>query len=221
VVYRPELKAPAQPVRMAAQKVDERHPVIQHTPIAPVRTDRPSTVVRSGATPGATQRRPTVEAPKASPWSTGAKPTTSPQSQPGSRNLQPAPTPAAPRSTSRSSDMKPAAPSQSQPTGRTYQPATPVLPTVTAPRAPENWKQGASAAPGYRSDAGLPALNNARMAGEVPSTIAQTPAQNPHVYAPKSARQAAEIRSLPQSDQRQSATPASSGKGGDSRSRKQ
>ena len=220
VVYRPQLRAPAQPVRMAAQKVDERHPVIQHTPIAPVRMDRPSTVVRSGAAPGATQRRPAAEAPRTSPGATGAKPATPPQTQPGSRNLQPAPTPVAPRSPTRSSDMKPAAPSQSQPTGRTYQPATPVLPTATAPRAPESWKQGASAAPGYRSDAGLPALHNARMAGEVPSNTPQTPSQNPHVYPPKSARQAAEIRPVPQSDQRQSAAPASSGKGGDSRSRK-
>ncbi len=31
VVYRPQLKAPSKPVNMVAQKVDERHPVIQHT----------------------------------------------------------------------------------------------------------------------------------------------------------------------------------------------
>src|ERR1019366_5962069 len=43
VVYRPELKAPAQPVRMAAQKVDERHPVIQHAPVAAVRAGSPAT----------------------------------------------------------------------------------------------------------------------------------------------------------------------------------
>jgi hypothetical protein len=31
VVYRPQLKAPAKPVNMVAQKVDEHHPVIHHT----------------------------------------------------------------------------------------------------------------------------------------------------------------------------------------------
>lgn len=32
-VYRPALRAPAQPVKMVAQKVDASHPVIQHTPM--------------------------------------------------------------------------------------------------------------------------------------------------------------------------------------------
>ena len=40
-VYRPELKAPAKPVTMVAQKVDDRHPVIQHAPIAPPKSQRP------------------------------------------------------------------------------------------------------------------------------------------------------------------------------------
>jgi hypothetical protein len=40
-VYRPELKAPARPVPMVAQKVDDRHPVIQHAPIAPPKSQRP------------------------------------------------------------------------------------------------------------------------------------------------------------------------------------
>ena len=41
-VYRPQLKAPARPVNMVAQKVDDRHPVIQHTPVvATSRTQRP------------------------------------------------------------------------------------------------------------------------------------------------------------------------------------
>jgi hypothetical protein len=250
VVYRPELKAPARPVRMAAQQLDERHPVIQHAPIAPVRTERASTVNRSGAAPGATQRRPAMEAPKASPWSSGARPATTPQSQPGSRNSQPAtrpsswssdvkpaapaqpqpgsrnsqpaPTPATPRPSPRSNDVKPAAPSQPQATSRSYQAPAPV-PAPATPKAPEDWKQGARSGPGYRSDAGLAGYYNAQAAGKPAAVTPQTSAlgQNPHVYAPKSAHQAAEIHTLPPADQHSSAAPASSGKGGDSRSRKQ
>jgi hypothetical protein len=97
-----------------------------------------------------------------------------------------------------------------------------VPPAATAPRAPDEWKQGTRSAPGYRSDVGLPAYNNARTAGQSSSATAQTPsqAQNSHVYAPKSARQAAEIHSLPSSDQRQSDSPSSSGKSSDSKSGK-
>ena len=245
VVYRPQLQAPARPVHMAAQKVDAGHPVIQHAPIAPVNTGRPSTVTRSGSAPGAAPSRPTMQAPKVSPWSSGAKPASPPQYQPAPRGSQPAPTPATPRDSSRSSGGKPASPPQYQPaprssqpaptpatpkssssssnlrpasspqsqsTPRTYQPASTVLPTAAAPRAPEDWKQGTRSAPGYRSDVGLPALNNARIAGQSSPASAQTPS-NPHVYAPKSARQAAEIHSLPPSNPRQSASssaPASS-----------
>jgi len=45
VVYRPQLKAPTRTSGIVAQKVDERHPVIQHTPTfstaAPANTSRP------------------------------------------------------------------------------------------------------------------------------------------------------------------------------------
>src|SRR5262249_52304953 len=34
VVYRPELRAPTRPVKAQAQKIDERHPVVQHNDIA-------------------------------------------------------------------------------------------------------------------------------------------------------------------------------------------
>jgi hypothetical protein len=43
VIYRPQLKAPPpRPATMVAQKVDDRHPVIQHTPVVVARTQRPS-----------------------------------------------------------------------------------------------------------------------------------------------------------------------------------
>jgi hypothetical protein len=38
VVYRPQLRKPSTPMNVVAQKVDERHPVIQHSTIAAVRT---------------------------------------------------------------------------------------------------------------------------------------------------------------------------------------
>jgi hypothetical protein len=217
VVYRPQLQAPARPVNMVAQKVDAGHPVIQHAPIAPVSTGRPSTVSRSGSAPGAAPGRPSTQAPKVAPWSGGARPSSSPQYQPAPRSSQPAPTPSAPKTSAPSSSAKPAYSPQVQSASKTYQPTPTSLPTATAPRAPDEWKQGTRSAPGYRSDVGLPALNNARTAGQ--SAIAPTPS-NPHVYAPKSARQAAEIHSLPSSDQHQSASPSPSASSPDSRSKK-
>ena len=101
VVYRPQLHAPARPVNMVAQKVDERHPVIQHAVVKPPAatmasqqrfTPRDNTVIATqqhGAV--ATPSHPGVEAatahqaPKAEP---AARPTTTVQHQ--------APAPAAP-----------------------------------------------------------------------------------------------------------------------------
>jgi uncharacterized protein DUF6600 len=41
VIYRPQLKTPpARPATMVAQKVDDRHPVIQHAPVVTTRVDR-------------------------------------------------------------------------------------------------------------------------------------------------------------------------------------
>jgi hypothetical protein len=81
VVYRPQLQAPARPVKMVAQQVDTRHPIIQHAPIAPVRTTQASTYSRGGSAPVATPRQPAMAAPKTSTWSSGAKTSASPQYQ--------------------------------------------------------------------------------------------------------------------------------------------
>jgi len=220
VVYRPELKAPARPVSMTAQKLDERHAVIQHAPIAPAGVQRSSTFSRSGSAPAAAPRRSAVEAPKTSPWSTGAKPASASPYQPTQRNSQPAATPAKPKASSWSSDVKPSSPSQNQPAQRTYQPTPTTLPAPASPRAPEDWKQGTRAAPGYRSDTGLPSLYNTRTTIQSPATAASTASpqsQNGHVYQPKSHQQAAEIRSLQPLD---SSSSSSSGKSQDSRSGK-
>jgi hypothetical protein len=119
--------------------------------------------------------------------------------------------------------VQPTAPSQRQPAAKTSPSAPAPVPAPATPRAPENWKQGASVAPGYRSDAGLAGYYNARAAGQPATVTPQTAAlgQNPHVYAPKSARQAAEIHSLTPADQHSSSPSSSPAKGTDSRSRKQ
>jgi hypothetical protein len=51
VVYKHEIKAPAAPVHMVAQKVDDRHPVVQHAAIVPPKDER-----KLGFTPGNTPR---------------------------------------------------------------------------------------------------------------------------------------------------------------------
>jgi hypothetical protein len=64
-VYRPQLKAPVKPLNMVAQKVDEKHPVIQHAPVA---ASRPEPALArntagsptAGKTPG-TLGRPAVD----------------------------------------------------------------------------------------------------------------------------------------------------------------
>jgi hypothetical protein len=255
VVYRPELKPPARPGHMTAQKLDERHPVVQPAPIVPVRTEYPYASSRGSSAPGTAPRRPAVEAPKVSPWSSSAKPNSSRQYQPGPRTSQPAPAPATPKVSPRPSDPKPssspqnqpvpkapqsapapampkASPSPSgarptpspqvQPAPRTYQPAPTRPPAPAAPRAPDEWKQGTRAAPGYRSDGGLPTLNNARAAAPSLPAAAPTLAQGrpPHANPPNTPPQGTEVRSLPSSDQRPSASPSSPGKKLDSKSGK-
>jgi len=73
MVYRREVQAPARPVKVVAQKVDDRHPTIQHAPVvtAPVRVppNRPTPptgtqVYQPGRTQGntvTTPVRPTIE----------------------------------------------------------------------------------------------------------------------------------------------------------------
>jgi hypothetical protein len=55
-VYRPQLKAPAKPVNMIAQKVDDRHPVIQHPAVVPAKSQHP--YVASSPAPGNANRVP-------------------------------------------------------------------------------------------------------------------------------------------------------------------
>ena len=57
------------------------HPVIQHSPIAPVSTGQPFTYHPQRIGSAATPRQPAMQAPKDLTWSSGAKPASSPQYQ--------------------------------------------------------------------------------------------------------------------------------------------
>jgi len=223
VVYRHQLQAPARPVNMVAQRVDAQHPAIQHGPITPVNTGRPSGY-GSASAPGTTLRQPTAQAPRTSSWSSGAKPASSPQYQAPQRTYQPssaAPAAGTSRTTSDwSNSGRPASSPQYQSTPRTSQPATTTLPATAAPRAPEDWKQGSRVMPGYRSDTGLPAYTTPRTPVQTRATTGQTSSESEKGYYPKGYHQAAELRSPSQSAERQSSPPSSSGKSSDSHSRK-
>jgi hypothetical protein len=223
--------APIAPARMerpstvtrsgSAPVAAPRRPAVEAPKASPWSSGaRPSSSPQYQPTPRSSQSAPAPATPKASPWSSGAKPSSSSQYQPTPRASQPVPASATPQASAWSSGAKPAASPQSQRTASAYPPVLSVPPGPTSPQAPSEWKQGARPAPGYRSDAGLPSIYNARAAAQQSSAAVQTPApvQNSHVYAPKSARQAAEIRSMPSSDQRPSASPSSAGKSSDSKS---
>jgi len=247
VVYRPQLQAPARSVNMSAQKLDARHPTIQHASVAPGNAQQPSTLSRGGSAPGAASRQPATGSSRTSTWSSGARPASGSQYQPTSKTSQPASARPAAGTSTWSSGAKPASGSQYQPTSNTsrpasarpaaatstwssgatpasssqsrstskaYQPVTTVPSGATTPRAPDEWKQGTRAAPGYRSDAGLPSIYNARAASQSSSPTLKTTVQpeNTHVYQPKSQQQAAEIRSLAPSGRPQSASSSTSGR---------
>jgi len=90
VVYRPQLRAPAQPARMVAQQVDARHPVIQHAPVAPAKSERPAGYGTSGTTPAVAPRRSATAAPTTAAWSGNTR-AAAPQPQSSSRTYQSAP----------------------------------------------------------------------------------------------------------------------------------
>jgi len=87
VVYRPKLAAPARPVSMVAQKVDERHPVIQHGSTAPQPSRIGSRPITDQPSPGPVVRKPESSARPGTPASnprtvssTAAKPAVRPAS---------------------------------------------------------------------------------------------------------------------------------------------
>jgi hypothetical protein len=156
---------------------------------------------------------PTAPYSRPSQGSSGARdyrPAPSPQIQ--SSAVAPRPSPTAPPTRAPSTSAWPSSPSpvappqfQSSSMASRSSPSIPSGPPAL--RAPEEWKQGARSAPGYRSDTGLPALGNARAAAQ-PSP-APTPSAPSHVYQAKGYYQAAEIHSTPSSDRGSSASSSS------------
>ena len=207
VVYRPRLEAAPRPVRMEAQKIDAQHPMIQHTTVAPPRVESRAAAPRGYQAPAASTRQPAVESPRAAPSSRTTRPETQPPSAAAAGRARQTSDWSRESQTASSQQTKPAATApQAAPTTSRYSAAT---------RPPDDWKQGTRSAPGYRSDIGLAAQNNARSAGQ--SSPATSPAPNPHVYYPKGYYQAAEIRSVPSSDNTPSTPSSQRGTSSDSR----
>ena len=187
VVYRPHLVAPARTERVAVQKVDDRHPVIQHTTAIPVtRTER--TPDRNTAFPPTTIHRGSSE-PARAPATHTERPATSAPIHPPTRTQTPP----------RNNDAQP----RSQSTLRTEAPAASAPATPSPGRtpysAPENASRNVERAPGNYSQ---------------PS---DTRGVNLHTYYPKSYHQAEETRSrqLPPAPAQQGNSQGSKSRKGD------
>jgi hypothetical protein len=186
VVYRPQLKAPVKPVNMVAQKVDERHPVIQHTPVVPSGTERP-VVARNtptssttgyrgpqGQTPATTGPRPALDrAPAYSPSQTTPK-----SYGPGQSAHSPSP---ATQATRTSEQSKPASPTATTPYRPDVQGRPPVGPSTPGPQPPAAHQYPSRTLPPSSSD--------------TPRATAPAPSSPP--YYPKGYHQAAETHVLP------------------------
>jgi len=208
VVYRHELAAPARTAPVKVQKVDERHPVIQHSTAVPVVSQRQPQGGGAGSVPTTGQRR---ESP-------GASRTPSRQGvpQPGA----PAPNQTTPGKVE-PSPRAPSAPRAPQPAPRPPQPAaverssTPPAASVPAREQPPRQSQeSVRATPPSRSESAAPgtaAENRGRYSEAQPGVHSG----NPHVYYPKGHEQFAGSRSTPDSAPHQSSRsspPGNSGK---------
>ncbi len=110
-VYRPALKAPARPVNIVAQKVDQNHPVIQHPAPIATTTQRPlvatsapnsdrgnpnrgsqgfSTNPGRGPAPGQTQTTPRANVPNTQPYKAPPKAAAETPSRPQAMSPHPA-----------------------------------------------------------------------------------------------------------------------------------
>jgi hypothetical protein len=184
VVYRPQLKAPAKPVTMVAQKVDDRHPVIQHATIAPGRDEHTSGPGNSAWAPANGNRRPTTETPNTPrPGSEAIRHNASPSASSGQA------TPPAAKSAEQSKPASRVA-SAPQAPSTTYGTTAPRVQTEPSAANPHE----APSKNAYPAHAGPQAGQNS----------GQGRPQSPGEYYPKSYHQAAEAHSLPPSNQQQS-----------------
>jgi hypothetical protein len=116
-VYRPQLQAPPKPVNMVAQKIDDRHPVVQHAPVMTSRPERPAQtrMTQPGSVPG----RPSPQGQPPGTYPRGAvdRAPAYPQPQPAP-TLKKAGQPASPTAPSRTEEQPRTAPSDRQQQGR-------------------------------------------------------------------------------------------------------
>ena len=186
VVYRPQLKAPVKPVNMVAQKVDDRHPVIQHPPVVPSRTDRPAVARNTPASSNTGYRGPQGQAPV----------------QPGQRppaDRAPANSPSQP--TQKSYGPAHPAPPQS-PAASTVRPSNqpkPVPPSSTSTyrSAPQGQQQVRPSPPGGQVSATYQDPSRSLPSNSSGTPRATAPAPSSPPYYPKSYHQAAETHVLP------------------------
>ncbi len=202
-VFRPKLAAPAKPISMVAQKVDQRHPVIQHTSVASAAAARQSAPA-PGSRATMTQPARTVTQP--------AVARTSPQT-----GQSPALKPAVERAPSRPSAAQTAAvPGRSAaPTTSQGRPAPAVVASTSrAPSAANAPSAAASrgalrlSAPSKAATATAPSYTPQLLAkAQTGPTVTSQPSRTARLTTPKAAQQNAELRP---SSQRTSPTPSKS-----------
>jgi hypothetical protein len=186
-VYRPELKAPPRPVHMVAQKVDDRHPVIQHAPVsAAPRTERPLVAGNSGAG----YHGPVNSSPNTFQRPAGNRSPTAPQQEPARSNhpatsTTPAPSTSAPRNYQQPKSAPLTPPSRyEQPEKQT---PPPTRGSVVKPQPAPNRR---------------PPVPSGSSANYSTTPRPSAPEQNSRAYQPKGYYQSSEIHSLPPSNPR-------------------
>ena len=190
MVYRPQLKAPARPEHIVAQKVDDRHPVIQHAPVVPPKTERPLVAENRGNV----TRGPAPSS--GGNWQqsgTGKYPAGNTQPQPAAKSYRSTPTAAS------ASPAMPAPRNNEQPrsaplTPPNRYPQERVQPSATpAPRT----QSSASSEPAVQTPANrqYPLRSGTPTYSQPPRPNA--PVQNSGTYYPKGYYQSSEARSAP------------------------
>ena len=221
-VYRHEPTAPARATAVVAQKVDDRHPVIQHPSIAraPLQDQRSISGGSRGSSPALPSTRTQTEAPRSSQRPNVERPATYSTPQPTPRASQPSPT-----SRSSQPDQGPRT-SQPQPTQRPTQPdqaprsyqttPTPARSSATA-RSSDEPNQSTHSPASARPDTTYSAPSRSSVRDDSRSSQTDSRGQNPHVYYPKTYRQSADVRSTPPSNPRSAAPSAPASASGNSR----
>jgi hypothetical protein len=212
VVYRPRLQAPARPVNMVAQKVDERHPIVRPAAAIPVRSERNALPAVRSATPAVTPRGAQSEPTRTERGAIVPRTTAAPRApliepkrveSQGAGNTRPnvtspAPAKATERAVAPTTTARPTAaprPPQNElkPPGRVGGESRPTVSAPAATPRPESGKQiPRSVTPAKPESAAPPSPLRTS-----PQTQRPTPAAsgiNTRDYYPKSYHQAAEIR---------------------------